>query len=878
MKTIHKYIFLSALIFLLLFNAQSTAQETRITDSRGTPVPPNLLINISVEFNNTPFKEALNYLSEEGNFHLNYNENIIPGDLRITLSYENIPVVYALQRVIEKADLEFIISKGGQIALVKREPLEAAKQVKKFTVSGHITDKNTGEALYGTNVYVEELQTGGSSNRYGFYSLTIPAGYYKLRYSYVGYKTEEIEISLDRSTTLNLELEEIGILTDTLVVLGDIENYGFGAAAMGTVQLSPSSIKSMPMLLGEQDVLKSLHLLPGVTNSRDGDSGFYVRGGNSDQNLILLDEAPIYNAFHFLGFFSVFNADAIKNATLIKGSAPAKYGGRVSSVLDIQMNEGNQKEFNGTAGIGLIFSRLTMQGPLFNNRGSFLISGRRTYLDLFTMLSGEADVQDARLYFYDLNLKTNYRISANDRLFISGYLGRDGLGFTDAINLIRGNTTATVRWNHLFTDKLFSNTSFIYSNYTFETGVYEDEINGDEVELTSKINDLTLKEDFQYFLSTHSRIDFGASYIYHSFLATDLHVRDIDDDFNITIGKRFAHEGALYVSHEFKPFDMLNINYGLRYSMFSVKGDADVFDNDDAFDDVDFEFNQAEDKFYQGFEPRISATYITSDSTSFKFGYSRNFQYMHMITGATSGTPFDIWRPSTERIKPQIADQFSIGFFKDFENHNYEFSVEIFYKNLYNQIEFREGANAALVNYFESELSFGKGWCYGAEFLVRKKLGRLSGWIGYSISKSEKKFHDINGGRPFPAKYDRTHDFSLVLNYMLSKKWIVSANWVYSSGYNTTIPYGNYSVDGLLMRAYSERNAYRLPAYHRLDIGVSYTNNSGGVWNFSLYNAYGRRNPYAILFRQNSNSPENLEAIRLSMFSFVPSISYTFTF
>ncbi|MFC2133196.1 carboxypeptidase-like regulatory domain-containing protein [Bacteroidota bacterium] len=867
-----------AAVFYFAFCFTLLGQEQQITDSRGTPVPMEYLKRVSINFVNLSIYNALDSVAELGGFHLNYNEEIIPPDILVTMIYESIPAIYALKHIIDKADLEFVISKGGQIAIIESSPAGPVESERQFTIKGHITDSKTGEALYGTNIFIGELQSGGSSNRYGFYSLTLPEGYYKIRYSYVGYKSFEQEIMFNGNITQNIELEDVGVAFDTLVVLGELEDFGFGAPQMGTVQVSPENIKNIPVLLGEQDLLKTLQLLPGVTNSREGDAGYYVRGGDADQNLILLDEAPVYNAYHFMGLFSVFNTDAIKSATLMKGSSPPKYGGRISSVLDIQMNEGNKKEFNGEAGIGLIFSRATIQGPLFNNKGSYLISGRRTYLDLFTKLFAPGDASGVKLYFYDLNLKGNYIISEKDRLYVSGYLGRDGLGFEDAVDLVRGNTTATLRWNHLLNDKMFSNTSFIFSNYTFQTGVYENEGDEDIVEFTSKINDLTIKEDLQYFVDRNNRIEFGFNYIYHSFLGGNVRVADRNEDWEITIGKRNAHEGAVYLSHEFKPTSSLNLNYGLRYSLFSVIGDADDFNFNDEPDDIDFQFNKADEKFYHGLEPRISATFITSDSTSLKMAYSRNFQYIHMITNANSGTPFDIWRPSNSKIKPQIADQFSLGFFKDFENHKYEFSVELFYKNLYNQIAPRDGSNVAWVNYFDSELVFGKGWAYGAEFLLRKKLGRLNGWIGYSVSKSMRKFNEINGGKPYPAKYDRTHDFSIVLNYQLDHKWMLSANWVYSSGYNITIPYGNYNIEGNIFRAYSDRNAYRLPQYHRLDIGISYTTDGGNIWNLSLYNAYGRRNAYAILFRQNEYNPANLDAVRLSLFSIVPSLSYTFKF
>ncbi len=863
--------------FLLIFHLSLTAQETQITDSRGTPVPQNLLNSISINLKNVPFREALNQIARQGNFYINYNEDIIPKNKNITLRYNNIPIVHALKKIIKEANLDFIISKGGEIVLVPTLPKTTAERIPSYTISGHITNKKSGELLVGTNIYIEELQSGTSSNAYAFYSLTVPTGYYKMKYSYIGFKPEEVEINLDRNITQNIELEEIGFVTDTLVVIGNLENNNLTSTQMGAVQLDPEKISGIPILLGEKDILKTIHLLPGVTYSREGNSGFFVRGGNSDQNLILLDEAPVYSAFHFMGFFSVFNSDAIKNAVLIKGAAPAKYGGRLSSVLDIQMNEGNQKEFNGSAGIGLIFSRLTLQGPILNKRGSFLISGRRTYLDIFKIFTSNEDIKNSILYFYDLNLKTNYTINKDDRIYLSGYIGRDGLGFSPRVEVIRGNTTATLRWNHLFSDKIFSNSSLIYSSFVFQTGVIGEDENDDDVDIDTKINDLTFKEDFEYFINTNNTLNFGVSYIYHSFLATHASIRG-DNDIDMTIGKRNAHEGAIYISHEYKLTDRLNIYYGLRYSLFFVTGDADFYNFAEFPEDIDFAFHKVERKFYDGLEPRITVTYMLDDSSSVKAGYARNAQYIYMLSTPNSGTPFDTWRPSSSKVKPQQSDQFSLGYFTNVQNNSYEISVELFYKNLYNLVDYRDGANLVLMNYFESELTFGKGWAYGAEFLLRKKIGKLTGWIGYSISKSERKFDNINDGRPFPAKYDRTHDFSIVLNYKLNSNWDFSANWIYSTGYTTTIPYGKYVVDNVTLNAYTDRNGFRMPPYHRLDLGISYSNESGGVWNFSIYNVYARRNAYGIIFKRNDLNPSDLQAIKLAIFSIVPSISYTFKF
>lgn len=862
-----------AALFILIFVScpELHAQEIVFKDSKGKTVPGALLNKISIDLKEAPLLEALSEIAQKGGFHLNYNESIIPAHQKVSLHLKNVPAVAALKKALEHSGIDFAVSKGGQIVLVNSQ---SPFVTHKYTVSGFISDAETGEALIGTNIYAQRLQAGGTSNIYGFYSLTLPAGYYTLVYDYMGYETKKMDLLLNKNMRKNVELKARVLSGDTIVVTASAEENPVKSTEIGTIRLSPKELSRMPALLGEQDILKTLHLLPGVTLGREGDSGFHVRGGNSDQNLVLLDEAPVYNAYHFFGFFSVFNSDAIKNVTLIKGSAPPKYGGKLSSVLDIQMNDGNMKEFRGNGGVGTIFSRLTLEGPISKDKSSYIISGRRTYADVFTRLFGKNEVRRSSLYFYDFNLKTNFRLSHEDRLFLSGYFGRDALGFSGVFKNTWGNETATLRWNHIFNDKLFSNTSLIFSNFKYAIKVEPEEDSPEDgtVEVKNNISAITIKEDLQYFLDTRNTFNFGLQYVSYSFLPGQV-ITSGKDAFNVTVGKRKARNGAVYMAHEFEATKDLKINYGLRYSYFPVERYGDLFDFSNVEDPPDIDFRGNEKATYSGAEPRISINYKWNETTSFKFGYARNYQFIHLLSNSTSGTPLDVWQPSSSRLKPQRADQLSFGYFRNFANNAYDLSIEVFYKDMQNQVDFKNGANIILSTLFESDLVFGSSQAYGIEFLLKKRLGKLTGWTGYSLSKAERKFSEINQGRPFPPKYDRTHDFSIVGAYKFNRKWTLAANWVYYTGNALSIPYGKYQIDGKIIEAYTERNAFRLPAYHRLDLSLTYTTKRGHTWNLSLYNAYGRRNTYALLFRNSEPLP-----VRLALFSFVPAISYNFKF
>ncbi len=859
------------LIIILSLNLFLFAQSRVITDANGTPVPEFLLKTISFKCENIPLPEALQVFVEKTRFYLNYRERIIPPDHIVSVDLQDVPAIMVLQQILKDTNIEFMVSSGGQIVLIGSQKNRVSKN---YTISGFVSDAETGEMLIGTNIYLERIRAGCTSNVYGFYSLTLPAGRYTMFYSYIGYETKKTDILLDQDIRQNIELKNNALTGDTIIVIASAEENIVKSTEIGTIKLTPKKLSDMPAFLGEQDILKTLHLLPGVTMTREGDSGFNVRGGNSDQNLVLLDEASVYNAFHFFGFFSVFNSDAIKNVKLIKGPAPPRYGGKLSSVLDIQMNEGNQKEFKGNGGVGTIFSRLTLEGPIVKDKSSYIISGRRTYADMFTRILGNNEVKNSSLYFYDFNIKTNYQLSQIDRLFISGYFGQDVLAYSGVFRNSWGNKTATIRWNHIFKDKLFLNSSLIFSNFKYGVKVEppEDPPEEGSVELENNINAITLAEDFQYFLNARNTFDFGLQYIFYSFLPGKL-VTGGESAFNLTVGKRKARNISFYAAHELKVTRWLFLNYGLRYSYFPAERVKDTFDFSNIDDPPLIDFHRNEQVTYHGAEPRLTINFSLNETSSVKIGYARNYQYIHQISNSTSGTPLDVWQSSSSRIKPQLADQVSLGYFRNPVNDAWEFSAEVFYKDMQNLVDFKNGANIFVSTFFESDLVFGSGKAYGIEFLLKKKLGKLTGWTGYSLAKASRKFAEINEGRPFPPKFDRTHDFSVVGMYKINPKWTFAANWVYCTGNAVTIPYGKYQIAGKTVDLYTDRNAYRLPAYHRLDISITYTTRRGHTWNLSLYNAYGRRNTYALLFRNDESLP-----IRLALFSFVPSITYNFKF
>jgi hypothetical protein len=751
---------------------------------------------------------------------------------------------------------------------------------KNVTVIGYIKDVKTGEELPYTTVYIEELKTGIVSNQYGFYSITLKPGTYHLTFNYVGYNAFTQTISTDKKMVLNIEMVQKSKDLEEVSVYGQKKNLNILRNEMGTTKLDAQEIKSIPVLFGERDVLKTIQLLPGVAAGTEGTGGFFVRGGGNDQNLILIDDAPVYNASHLVGFFSVFNSDALKDVTLIKSGIPAQYGGRLSSVLNIQMNNGNMKEYSVSGGIGLISSRLTIEGPIIKDKSSFIISGRRTYGGLAFKFAKEERLKESDVYFYDLNLKANYKISDKDRLFLSGYFGRDALKYSKEFGYDWGNATTTLRWNHLFSDKIFSNLSVIYSQYNYDINIF---LEDDMLNLQSGINNFSLKDDFNWFINTNNTIRAGFNMIYYKFKPGEIYYQKANNT-DMVIDKKYGLESSAYISNEQKINDWINLEYGLRYSGYHALGTGTEYTFNKERNVIDTVYYGEGEliKFYKNLEPRFLVNFIIDPSNSIKASYSRTSQYLHLLSNVNVSIPNDLWVPSSTIIKPEKADQFSIGYFKNFKKNMFETSVEIYYKKLFNQVDYINGANTLFNRFVEGDLTFGYGRSYGLELYIQKKLGKLTGWFSGTLSRTERKFEEINSGNFFPMRYDRTFDIDVILMYQISPRVSANATWVYYTGDAVTFPGGKYLVDNMPIAYYSARNAQRMPDYHRLDLGVSVEGKKHkkfhSSWNFAIYNVYARENPFLISFRPVVDHPGKLEAVQISLFSIVPSISWDFKF
>ncbi|GLR19659.1 TonB-dependent receptor [Portibacter lacus] len=746
-----------------------------------------------------------------------------------------------------------------------------AVSAQSFTLSGYMKDQDTGEDLMYATVSVDGSGEGVTTNLYGFYSLTLPEGDYVIAYSYVGFETQRIEIKLDKDQELTIELGSGANELDEVTITAERADDNVTSTEVGVVTLDVKETMKIPVLMGEQNIMKTFQLMPGVASSSEGGSGFFVRGGAADQNLILLDEAPVYNASHLLGFFSVFNSDALKDVKLYKGGIPAEYGGRASSVMDVRMKEGNLKEWGASGGIGVISSRLTVEGPFDKDKGSIIVSGRRTYADVVARTFTD-DFDGVSLYFYDLNAKANYKIGSKDRIYLSGYLGRDAFGVDD-LGFDWGNTTFTGRWNHTFNNKLFSNTSLVYSDYNYGFGLNVGDI---DVDLSSGIYDYLLKQDYNYFLNPNNTMKFGWQSNFHEFRPNEF---SFDNEVETALpSSRLALENALYWSNEQKLSDRFTANYGLRLSSFSNIGNLSESEIEEG-GNAEYENGEFYNTFL-GVEPRVSATYLLDAKSSIKASYNRNYQYLHLLSNSNSGTPTDIWLPSSPVVLPTIADQVALGYFRNFKSNTYKFSTEVYYKWLQNTVDYKDGAETFGNNDVESQLVFGEGRTYGAEFLLEKTKGRLTGWLGYTLSSSELRSDDINQGNWYSARQDRTHDLSLVAIYELTKKLSLSATWVYYTGDAVTFPAGKYYIDGSLINLYSARNADRMPTYHRLDAGLTWTikdtDKFSNSLNFSAYNVYNRKNAYSITFQEGESG--NTEASRLALFGIIPSVTWNFSF
>lgn len=754
----------------------------------------------------------------------------------------------------------------------------------KTTISGTIRDKSNGEALIGATIYVKELKTGTVSNSYGFYSLNLSPGTYTLVFSYMGFQSIEKSIDLKKEHTLNIELESNEKMLKEVVITANKASENIRKPEMSVNKLDTKTIQRIPALMGEVDVIKAIQLLPGVVSTSEGSSGFSVRGGSADQNQIILDEATVYNASHLLGFFSVFNNDAIKDVKLYKGDIPATNGGRLSSVLDVRMKDGNTKEFTGEGGIGVLSSRLTLEGPIGGEKTSYMISGRRTYLDMFLPLSSNKDVKDNTLYFYDLNAKINHTFNDNNRIFFSGYLGSDVFKNKFA-KMSLGNQTFTARWNHLFSKQLFANFSLIGSKYGYELGTPDG--NANSFDWTSELHDYSLKGDFTWYLNPSNTIKFGVISTYHTLdpgVAKGTGEESILKDFTIPINYGLEH--AAYISNEQKITDKLIVKYGLRISAYQNIGKGTVYNFNSQHESIDSVVYGGGKVFKTqgGLEPRLGITYNFTTSSAIKASYSRTIQYLQLAQNSNAGTPLDLWFSSSPNVKPQICDQYALGFFKNLKDNSLEFSAEGFYKNMQNTIDFKDHAELLLNEKLEGELRVGKSRSYGLEMLLRKNEGRLNGWISYTYSKTERTIPEINNGKTYRAPYDKPHNFVIVLNYELTQRSYLSANWIYSSGTPMTVPVGRAMIGNKIVPIYSERNGYRAEDYHRLDLSYSIKDKErknrkwSGEWNFSLYNAYGQKNVWALNFVQDDKDPNKSYAEKTYLFTFIPSVTYNFKF
>ncbi len=760
----------------------------------------------------------------------------------------------------------------------------------KYTLSGYVKDNNSGEELIGASVFIKDKNDGSYTNYYGYYSITLPKGTYEIEYSYMGYETSLITVDLTKSVTKNVELELVAQKVETVTVSAVAKDKNVTSTEMGVQTLQMQDIKTIPVLFGENDVLKTLQLMPGIKGAGEGNSGYYVRGGGADQNLILLDEAPVYNASHMLGFFSVFNGDAIRDVKMYKGSMPAEYGGRLSSVLDIKMKEGNMRKYQFTGGIGTISSRLAVEGPIKKDTSSFIIAARRTYADIFLNFAKDTNIRNTKMYFYDLNLKANYRINSKNRVFLSGYLGKDLFGFQDMFGTNWGNATATFRWVHLFSPKLFLNSTLVYSNFNNSTGMQ----NGSEnIDISSGIDDWHLKEDFQYYVTSKTTIKFGLDAIFHTFTPSDLFYQNSTegiDDVEIKLDKKHALESSLYASIESKLTDRLKINFGLRTSNFTVLALAkdtvysyEYNDENERTDSSAFSRGSIM-KNYPSLEPRLSLTYQFGTTSSLKASFVKSNQFIHLIQSSTISMPTDFWIPSTENTPPQRCFQYSLGYFRNFFENTFETSVELYYKDLKSQIDYKSGTDIFANPNLEAYLLFGKGRSFGAEFLIKKNSGRLTGWIGYTISKTEKQFKDLNANKWFPARYDRVHDISIVAMFDLTEKIQLSATWVYNTGDAVTLPSGKYLIDGMMVNYFTERNGYRMPDYHRADLGVTINlakrEKFESALNISIYNVYSRKNAYMMFFEPvDKDDPQGeLQLVKVTLFPILPSVTWNFKF
>lgn len=772
----------------------------------------------------------------------------------------------------------------------------------KFTMSGYVKDAANGEALIGATIYIKSLGTGATTNVYGFYSITLDADTYEVDISYIGFATLSRTVELNQNVRLDIELKAEGKQLEEVVVSSTKDQEGVKALEMSTNRLDIKTILKIPAFLGEADVIKSLQQLPGVSTVGEGASGFNVRGGSVGQNLILLDEATVYNSSHLLGFFSVFNPDAVKDTKLYKGAIPAQFGGRIASLLDVRMKEGNNKDYEVNGGVGTIFSRGAVEGPLFKGEGSFIVAGRRSYADVLARPFVEVLQDGGALNFYDLTGKANYNINSRNRIYVSGYTGRDQFFFDKNQGFSWGNNTGTVRWNKIFNDRLFANFSGIFSNYDYSLQFGEND--RDNFKWKSSIRNLTFKPSFSYFLNTNNEISFGAELNYYSFEPANAFGTSNGSQIDISIPEKYNLESALYLGNSQQLSSRIAVEYGLRYSYFAGLGPGTQYTFNDTIPGsrrtpiAEESFARGEvTSTYQNLEPRFSIKAELNDVSSIKASYTRMVQYLHLISNTTASNPLDVWTPSSNNIKPELGDQWVIGYFRNFgKDQMFEFSAEAYYRKTQNQIDYIDGADLLINEFLEGDLLTGQGRAYGLEFYLQKKVGKFTGWAAYTLARTELQVDGINRNEWYAARFDQTHNVKVSGFYDLNKRWSASANFTLVTGTPSTFPTSRYVVQGMLIpyNAADSRNNVRLPAYHRLDVsfrleGRTVKRNGNArknsdYWVFGVYNLYARRNPFSIYFTQGSErvaqgSPINSEARQLSIIgTVIPSVSYNFKF
>lgn len=775
------------------------------------------------------------------------------------------------------------------------------------TISGYVTNASDGETVIGAKVYLPSIGKGAITNNYGFFSLSVPCGEYEIEFRVGGQETEKKTILLEGELRYDMEMGKDFQAIDEVVINADALN-NTNSTKIGQIELNIDEIKQLPAFMGEVDIIKTIQLLPGVSSAAEGGQGFYVRGGGPDQNLVLLDEAIVYNAAHLFGFFSVFNADAVKSVNLIKGGMPANFGGRTSSVLEVNMNEGNYKKFKVKGGIGAISSRLTLEGPLKKDRGSFIVSGRRTYIDIImkAAIPDSSPFAGSSYFFYDLNLKMNYKLGKKDKIFLSSYYGKDEFSFGNTddgfqVDMPWGNGIVALRWNHLFSSKLFMNVTGTFTDYLFSFGSEQDQF---RFELKSGIRDWGGKVDFSYFPNPRHRVKWGLNYIYHTFTPTSVSASSEDVVFDTGIAQKlFSHESAAYLLDEIDLNENVRLNIGVRYSTFQHMGPFTRYvDGGLSAPDSTIQYDKGDlIKFYQGLEPRLSMRWLLPDKSSIKAGLTYNFQYVHLTSLSAVSLPTDIWFPTTSIAKPQQGLQGSLGYFRNFANNKWETSLEVYYKDMRNLIEYEEGALPGdnINDNTDNLLTFGRGWSYGAEIFVKRTFGKLTGWVGYTWSKTERLFESLNGGNKFPAKYDRRHDLSVVVSYKLSDRWTFSTAFIYATGNTLTLPTSWYVQDQDLLFNYGQRNSTRMAPYHRLDLSAIWYSkaykekeDSDGElikvkkrfrsnWAFSIYNVYNRANPYFLYVDNDGDFLQGnfeISIKQVTLFPIIPSVTWNFEF